>query len=318
MRWLSAAGPLVAVAAIFAAAFAGYAYGRHSAATSPLAAPAAGGPAIARFRGGTVPRAEVEAEIAKQPEVMRAAFRTAAAKKAFTEGIVRFELLAHEAEREGYQKDPEFVRRYKEALGKFYVEKAFEEPQKKAGPTDGEIRDFYEKNRQALGRPERVRVAVVSYAAPEGDAAARPAKLRKAEAALAKLRKKNDAATFAALARAESEDQATRLTNGELPFATREELSRRLGAEVAEAAFALEGRDALVQRVVETPRALLVVKVLGHEKEYEPGLEELKESIRSRLAAERRAQAYKGFLDRLWKEAGVTVDEKGVADLHVD
>lgn len=304
--------------AVVAAALAGYACGRHSASTSPLAAPQAGGPAIARFRGGTVPRSEVEAEIAEQPEVMRAALRTPESRKAFTEGIVRFELFAREAERQKLQKDPEFVRRYKEALGKFYVEKAFEAPQKKATPTDDEVRGFFEANRKALARPERARIALVSYAVPDGDAAARAAKLRKAEAALAKLRTKNDAATFAALARAESEDQKSRLTNGELPFATREELSTRLGAEVAEAAFAPPGAGALVPRVVETPKALYVVKVLGHEEGYEPGLEELKESIRSRLAAERRATAYRAFLDRLWKDAGVTVDEKAVADLHVE
>ncbi len=309
---------LVSVGAAIVAAFAGYAYGRHSAATSPLAAPGAGGPAIARFRGGTVPRAQLEAEIAKQPEVMRAALRTPAARKAFTDGIVRFELLAREAERQDFQKDPEFVRRYKEALGKFYVEKAFEAPQKKATPTDDEVRGFFETNRKALARPERARVAVVSYAVPDGDAAARAAQLRKAEAALSKLRKKNDAATFAALARAESEDPKSRLTNGELPFATREELAKRLGAEVAEAAFAPPGPGAVVPRVIETPRALYVVKVLGHEEGYEPGLEELKESIRSRLAAERRAKAYQAFLERLWKDAGVKVDEKAVADLHVD
>ncbi len=308
---------LVLLLAIGTAAGAGYAYGRHAAATSPLAAAVADGPAVARFRGGTVPRAEVEAEIAKLPEVMRAVLRTPAGRKTFTDGVVRFELFAHEAERQGFQKDPEFVHRYKEVLGRFYVEKAFEAPQKKAGPTDDEVRAFYDANHKALGRPERVRVAVVSYAASEGDAA-RPAKRAKAEAALAKLRKKNEAATFAALARAESEDQATRLSNGELPFATREEITQRLGAEVADAAFALQGADPIVPRVVETPRGFFVVKVLGHEKGYEPAFEELKESIRSRLATEHRAKAYQGFLDRLWKDAGVTVDEKVVADLHVD
>jgi parvulin-like peptidyl-prolyl isomerase len=305
-------------AAVLGAALAGYLYGRHSAATSPLSAPSAGGPTVARFRGGTVPRAAVEAEIAKQPEVMRAALRAPAARKAFTEGLVRLELFAREAERRELQKDPEFVRRYKEALGKFYVEKVFEEPQRKAAPTDEEVRSFFEANREALGRPERARVAVVSYAAPDGDAAARAAKRRKAEAALARLRSKDDAATFAAIARAESDDPESRRTNGELPFATREELSRRLGPEVADAVFAPSGASALVPRVIETAGALHVVKVLGLEESYEPALEELKESIRSRLAAERRATAFETFLEQLWKEAGVTVDEKAVAELHVD
>jgi hypothetical protein len=101
----------------------GYLYGRHAAATSPLAALAADGPTIARYRDGAVPRAEVEAEIAKQPDVLRAALRAPGARKTFTESIVRSEVFAHEAERQGLQKDPEFVRRYREVLGRFYVER---------------------------------------------------------------------------------------------------------------------------------------------------------------------------------------------------
>ncbi len=307
---------LVSIACAVAAAAAGYGYGHRTAATSPLAAATAAGPAIAKFRGGAVPRAALEAEIAQQPEVIRAALRAPAARKTLVDSVVRREVLAHEAERLGWQKDPEFVRRYEDALDKFYVEKAFEAPQRKKAPTDDEVRAFYDANRAGLGRPERVRVAAVSFFAPEGDAA-RAAKKAKAESALARLRRKDDAATFAALARSESEDAQSRLSNGELPFATREELAARLGGEVAEAAFAA-GKVPLVPRVVETPRGLHVVKVLGREAGYEPAFDEVKESIRSRLAADRRATAYQAFLDQVWKDAGVTVDAKAVAELHVD
>lgn len=305
-------------AAVGVAALTGFAVGRHGAATSPLAATEAGGPVVARFRGGTVSRARLESEIAKLPEVVRASLKPSAARKAFAERIVQVEVLAHEAERRDLQKDPEFARRYREALGKFYVERVFEEPQRKAVPTDEEIRSFYDANRKALGRPERVRVAVVTWTVPDGDAAARAAKQRKAEAALARLRAKNDAATFAALVQAESEDRDSRSVNGELSFATREELSKRLGPESAEAAFAVTGKDGLVPRVLGEPRALHVVKVLGREEGYEPGFEELKEPIRARLAAERRAKAYDAFVEKTSKEAGVAIDEKALAEVNIE
>lgn len=311
---------MLLVVALMGGAFAaGRALGRRSVTPGPLGGPAGEGPALATFRGGALRLADVQAELRGQPEVLRAQLRTPAGKKAFVEGLVRFELLAREGERKGYQRDPDFVRRYKEELGRVFLEKEFEAPQRKAVPTDDEVRAFHDAHQAALGRPERLRVAVVSFLAPPDDAAARAARRARAEAALARIgRAPADAELFARIARNESEDQASRLTNGELPFLTREQLAERLGAQVAQAVGDLSPGRQLVSGVVETPRGFHVVKLLGREKGYRPSFEESKEAIRARLTSDRRATTLQAFLEQVWKDAGVALDEKAIESLKVD
>jgi parvulin-like peptidyl-prolyl isomerase len=307
---------LLGAVCLAAALGAGIAIGRASVAPGLLSHEESRGPAIATFRGGALPRADVVAALQKQPEALRDQLRTPAAKKALVEEMVRFELLAHEGERTGHQRDPEFLRRYKEQLGRTFVEEEFEEGQRKTAPSDTEIRAFYDEHKAALARPERVRVAVVQYAPGGGDAAS-AAKRARAEAALARLRKDaRDPRAFARVAAAESEDAQTRLTNGELPFLTRDEIARRLGSEVADAAFAVPTSGQLAPKVIESARGFHLVKLLGREEGYAPAFEELKEAIRARLAADRRKVAYDAFLKRLWSEAGVKLDEKAIEALH--
>jgi parvulin-like peptidyl-prolyl isomerase len=221
-------------------------------------------------------------------------------------------------ERLGLDRDPEFLRRYKDELGRALLQKELEAPQRKAGPTDAELRAFYDEHRAALARPERARVGVVQYAAPAGDAAARAAKRAKAEAALARLRAARDPRAFARLAVAESDDVRSRLANGELPFLTREEVAAQLGPEVAGAAFAIPRTGELAPSVVEGPRGFHVVKLLGREEGYQPSFEEMRSAIRDRLVADRRRVAHDAFLEGLWRRAEVRLDEKAIEALRID
>ncbi len=296
---------------------AGYALGRASVAPGLLGHASRTGPALATFRGGALSRAEVQAALDKQPEAFREQLRTVAARRALVDEMVRFELFAAEGERTGLQRDPDFLRRYKELLGRAWIETAFEAPQRKAAPTDAEVRAFFDANKAALARPTRARIAVVQYAAADGDPTARDAARTRAEAALARLRASKDPYAFARLASAESQEPRSRLTNGELPFQTRDELAERLGADVAAAALDAPA-GALAPRVVESPKGFHVVKVLAREQGYEPAFEEVKDMIRTRLVAERRTAAYEAFLKQLRDSAAVKVDEKAVEALEVD
>lgn len=308
---------LIAAVALAALAFA-FALGRASVAPGLLRGEEVGGPAIARFRGGALSRAQVLASLEKQPAAFRDQLRKFEAKKALVEEMVRFELLALEGERKGNHRDPAFLRRYKEELGRRFVEAQVDEPQRKSPPADAEVKAFYGEHRTALGRPDRVRIAVVQYAPGAGDAGAEGKRAR-AEAALARLRSAaKDPSAFGRVARNDSDEPQSRLVNGELPFLARDELAQRLGPEVAEAAFAIRTVGELAPSVVESARGLHVVKLLGREDGYQPALEEMKEPIRARLAAERRSAAYEAFLKRLWSEAAVKLDEKAIERLQID
>src|SRR6266545_1088597 len=223
----------------------------------------------------------------------------------FSSGALR----ADAAEEQDLHLTPDFLRRYSEDLARVYLEKAFEEPFQKKLPTEPELKKFFEENQAKLARPERVRIAHLALLAPRSDGEARARKAADAQKLLQEARRtaKDDYA-FGRLALTRSEDPRSRPAAGELPFATREELSARLGPEAAEVAFdATPGR--IVERVVETEQGFHLVKVIAREAGHEASWDELRDPIKARLTADRREQALKEFMDALWARWDVKIDD---------
>jgi peptidyl-prolyl cis-trans isomerase C len=242
-----------------------------------------------------------------------------AQRKAFVENLVKFELLAQEALRKGYDKDPQFIHESKQRLGQLLLDKDVEAPLKAKAPTEDELKRFFEQNKSALSRPERIRIAAISFAAQEGDLLARATKREAAKAALGEVKKRaKDYYGFGEVAHARTEDAATRASNGELPFMTFAELATRYGEPLALAAFEMKQPGEIHDGIVETRVGYHVVKLIGREAAYEPRFEDVKESIRQRLVGDARADALKKYLDDLWKRSDVRIDEKALQAVKID
>lgn len=284
----------------------------------PLGAEAHGAK-VADFDGGAVGATDLAARVASQPPSVRAVLANGPQRKAFVENMVKFELLAQEAVRKGYDQDPQFLQETKQRLGQILLDKDVEGPLKAGAPTEEDLKKFYEQNKTALSRPERVRIAAISFAAAEADGIGRIAKREAARAALAEAKRRaKDYYGFGEVAHARTEDAAARASNGELPFATRGELAARYGEPLADVAFAVTAPGTLHDAVVETASGFHVLKVLGREEAYEPRFDEVKEQIRQRLVGDARADALKKFLDDLWKRSDVSIDEKALQAVKLD
>jgi peptidyl-prolyl cis-trans isomerase C len=284
----------------------------------PLGSEAHGQP-VAIFSGGAVGADDLAQRAAAQPPSVRAMLAAPAQRKTFVENLVKFELLAQEAIRRGYERDPAFVQKSKQRLGQILLEKEVEKPLLSKAPTEGDVRKYFNSSKAALSRPERVRIAAISFAAPQGDPSGRATKRAAAEAALADVKTRaKDYYAFGEIAHARTEDVSTRAANGELPFLSAPELSARYGEALADAAFALRESGAIHDGVVETPVGFHVVKLLGREPGYEPRFDEVKEQIRQRLVGDARATALKKYLDALWQRYDVSVDEKALQTVKLD
>jgi parvulin-like peptidyl-prolyl isomerase len=304
-----------AVLAIALAGAGGYALGRRAVPATPLAG-ASGGEVVARFDGHALTLRDLEAQIDSQPAAIRERLAVADERKEFVDELVRTLVLANRAEAKGYHRDAAFVRRYAQELANLLVEKDVEAPERARPPTDDEVRAYFAEHEKDLNRPERVRLAVIGFDAP--DAAAKAKKRGAAQAALTSaLASASDHYAFGNLARLRSEDPRTRGTNGEIPPMSREDLSAAFGPELAAAAFELTQAGAVLPRVVEGERALHLVKLVAREPAAHPTLEDVKDLLRQRLAAERRQQRFKQFMEETMRSAGVSIDERAIAGMRV-
>jgi parvulin-like peptidyl-prolyl isomerase len=127
-------------------------------------------------------------------------------------------------------------------------------------------------------------------------------------------RRARDDYAFGEIAMTRSDDPRSRPAAGELPFLTRDEIAARLGAEAADAAHATPlGR--IADRVIETEQGFQIVKVLAVEEAQEASYDELRDSIKARLTADRREKAFEEFMAAIWKDADVRIDEKALEKL---
>lgn len=277
---------------------------------------AGGGPALARYAGRKLTLGEVQAELAAPgSQISSGVLSSPEGRRSYVEGLVRVDLLARLAEEKGYHRDPAFVRRLKQELAATYLEKEYEEPERKRAVTDEEVSKHFEANLSTLRRPERLRLAVIAFRAE--DDATRRAKRPVAQQALAEVRRRSsDYYAFGELAAAKSEEPRSATTSGELPAMSREELEAGFGPTFAARAFGMARKPGtLLDGIVEGERGLFIVKLLAVEPPYEPKLEDVRDQLRAQLTTERRGKALEAFLGGIWKQADVKIDEEALKQL---
>ncbi len=311
---------LLAALLVGLAFYAGHQRGQAGAGAGLLPVASRPGRPVATFDGISISAEELKAQIEEQPSYVRARYSSLAGKREFLDSIVRFELMAREAQRRGMLKDPEVVRQTKRNLVSLFVQREFEEAQKKIPVPDPELQKFYDEHLSDYVKPERVRVADIFLEAPAADSARRGEKKTQAEALLAqaKVRDPRDFGAFAELARQKTDDPAGRVTGGDLRFLSQDELEKRAGAEVAQAAFALREVGKVHEQVLETAQGFHLIKLLGRENPLNLKLDDVREAIRNRILYDRRSQSYQQFLADLEKKAGLVVEEKALDEVKVD
>jgi parvulin-like peptidyl-prolyl isomerase len=280
-------------------------------------APAKKGPVVAQGGGVVITADELKARLDEQSPMIRARFTTVERKKEFLDNMIRFELLAAAAEKNGLANDPDVQLTMKKVMVSKYYQKFFQDAEAAKSVPDADVKKYYDEHPDEFHRPLRVHAAHVLLKAEAGS----PDRAKKADAAkklLAKLQaeeKKNPAA-FTAIARESSDDAATKATGGDLSFKSQEELEKGYGKAFAEAVLKLKDNET-ASAVVESPQGFHLVHVYGRQVEMNRGYDEAKPQIASRLSAQRRTKDFDDYVKKLRAEANITVDEAALEKVPV-
>jgi peptidyl-prolyl cis-trans isomerase C len=275
----------------------------------PLAVGVTGGTWVARFSGQTVTDAELNQRFNEMNPYARARFQTVEQRRDYVDGVVRFELLAQEAVRRGLQNDPEVVEAARRVMVQQLLKKELEEGS--GGVTDAQISAYYEAHKSDYVKPAMIRLAHIAF--DKSDRA-------KAEEVFAKAKalEELDAAGFGKLAREFSNDPRTKELDGDMRFLSDEELRTQYGPELADAAAKLVKIGSLSDGLVETAKALHIVKLQSRQIALNLSLEQAKPSIQQTLANESKQERFRALLDRLKKDAKLEVNESAIAAIVVD
>ncbi len=262
------------------------------------------GPAVAQGEGVVVTVAEFQARLDEQSPFLRQRFQGLERKKEFLDSLVKFEMLANAAQKEGYQNDPDVQLTMKKAMVQKLIQKKFGDGDAK-DISDAEVQKFYDEHKDDFVKPSRVRTSALLVAATDADRAQRKAQAAKLLAQV-KASSKKDPQAFQALARASSDDAATKGNGGDLGFRSQDEYTKQYGPPLAAAAFSgKEGEDV----IVETTQGFWIVRVTGRQEGTTRTVDQVKPQIQQRLGRERRTKEFDEYVKKLRDDAKVTIND---------
>ncbi len=249
----------------------------------------------------TITLGEFAERLGGQSPYLRARYNSPERRREFLDNMVRFELLALEASKRGFDKTEDVARIRKQMMVQQMMQDLFDKQGVKLSDiTDAEIKTYYDNNQTEFQKPAQVRASHIQFK----DKAA-------AEKVLKELKAKPaDMELFRKLAQQSNQDPATKDSYGDLHFfsATKDDAE---GPEaprpdaVRKAAFSLEKVGDLYPEVVQSPAGFHIVKLTGKRDAMNRTLDDARRLIQNRLWRQKREEAIEKFVADLRGKANV-------------
>lgn len=254
---------------------------------------------------------EFAEKIASKGPFLRARYNSPERRRELLDQMIRFELLAQEADRAGYDELPEVQRTRKQVLIRRFLKTQYEDRIRIEDISDEEVRAYYEAHRDEFNKPEQVRAShILIKSRPTAQRVLRQI-----------LDNPNDIRLFRELAERHNEDPETRDRFGDLRFFSRPEERQQdepdVPPEVARAAFSIAVIGGVYPELVQSERGFHIVKLTGRRAALHRTLEEAARPIRHRLWRERRERAVEELVQRLRQEADVQEDLSLLAEVRI-
>lgn len=242
----------------------------------------------------------------RQSPYVRARYTSLEQKKEFLDNLVRFEVMAKEALRRGFDKDPEVVRTMKQVMIQKLIAEEFDQKVTAANITEAEMLAYYNANQAEFVQPEEVRAsAIVLNNRPQAE--------RVATEAQGELGKTNKA--FRDLVLKYAQDEDTKLRGGDLRYFGRDAVD--IPKPVIEAGFALQQVGDVSGVVDGGNNKFYVLKLTGRKKAMTKSFDDAKGMIRNKLFRDKRVAVQEQFLAGLRAKTNVVVDEASLAKVRI-
>lgn len=214
-------------------------------------------------------------------------------ERAYNE-TVNNELLAIEAEAEGYFQDPEIMSRIRSfAIKKLIQDKVDQELNATAPLNEAELKDYYAANKDQFSQPEMVRGQLLYLMKRQGSGAGL---FEQKMAAIPEALNRCD--DFTKLVREYSDSPAERSNGGFTGWIVTGELHKRYPTEIVEA-LSSEEAETQVIGPIETEHAIYFVKRADYRAASEIPFEQIRPRIEQQFRQATRQKRYEAYLASL-------------------
>ncbi len=250
---------------------------------------------------------EFQERLNRQSPYVRARYTSLEQKKEFLDNLVRFEILAKEALRRGYDRDAEVVRTMKQVMIQKLIAEEFDQKLTAATISDEELQKYYTANLASYVQPEEVRASAIILK-------------NKAQADRVMTEAQGDAGKtnkgFRDLVTKYAQDEDSKLRGGDLRYFARD--SKDIPAPVVAAAFALPQTGDVSGVIVAGDGNYYILKQTGRKKSMTKSFEDAKGMIRNKLFRDKRVIVQDQFLAKLRSQAKIVIDEAALAKVRIE
>ena len=269
---------------------------------------------VAKVDDAVITVGEVQDRINKQSPFVRARYTTNEKKKEFLDSLIRFEVMANEAERRGYDKDPEVLRVMKQQMISKFLQKDFESKLKVEDVPDADVEKYYKEHPAEFNQKDEVRVSevVVKDKAKADKAYAEAKALPKTPTVVPTTPEQKQ---FKDIVSKYSDDEDAKQRGGDLGFFDKE--STRYPKPIVEASFKLaEVGD--VAQPIKTDKGWVVIRLTQKRPGFSRPLAEVKRQIQQRLFRDTRTKAMDNFVAELKKKSNIEVNDANLSKVVID
>jgi peptidyl-prolyl cis-trans isomerase C len=264
---------------------------------------------VARIDGQPITRADLEQHLAARAPFIRARYSSPEKRKELLDSLVRFEVLAREAQSRGYDRDPDVLRYQKQRAIDRMISEETSNLRPEAIPI-ADLEQVYRAHPEEFSQQEAIRLEQILVR--------EPARARKV-AALAKALGPRDDAGFRRLVAEYSEDEDSKQRGGDLAFLERG--GSDAPSSVIAAGFALaEGNDRVGQVAgpIESPQGFHVIRLTQRRPGFLRPFAQVERQLRTRVAEERRRQVIEGWVAEMRGRVKIEVFEDKLSQIKID
>jgi len=259
---------------------------------------------LAKIDDTVITVGEFQDRINKQSPYVRARYTSLERKKEFLDNLVRFEVLAHEAQKKGLDKDAEVVRTMKQVMIQKLLKDEFDKFTLK-DVSDGDCKKYYDAHPEEFNKPEEARVSMILVKdAPTAKKVLGDARIKGV-----------DNQGFRNLVQEFSIDQATKERGGDLRYF--DQTTKEIPKEIVDASFKLQNIGDNSEPV-KTSAGVALLKLTGRRKALARTFDEVKEQIRNKLYRDKRQDAMEAYVKNLRDKASIKIDEAKLSKVQIE
>jgi peptidyl-prolyl cis-trans isomerase C len=266
---------------------------------------------VAKVDDAVITVTDVQDRINKQSPFVRARYTNADKKKEFLDGLVKFEVMAAEAARRGYDKDPDVQRVMKQQMISKLMQKDFESKLKVEDVPDADVEKYYNEHPAEFHQKDEVRVSEI-LVKDKGKAERVYAEARALPKGAANVM---DQKGFRDLVTKYSEDEESKPRGGDMSFFASD--STTVPKPIVDAAFNLKEVGDLAPPV-KTDKGWAIIRLTQKRPGFNRPLAEAKRQIQQRLFRDLRSKAMDTFVDDLKKKSSISISDENLAKVVVE